>query len=580
MVQPDYCQGCAHDKIEFDEQQLQSAARIAKADKDLKNCTASTSDPSVHASTKVDYFYNPFNVRNPARYERPAAGQPVSSNGPGWTDSEGQDDSWLNVDAYTNSRLAPPWPDESRSKQYDQTSSDVFHHSTPSASYFTTASPKWARSSTVEPISSGSTSETTSTASLFATAPLDPTDVKAPQRATWPSYPDPLPRWTPDVMVCGFHMHALEWHKMQKLTPQDTITLVQRAQCPVFNLSVTRWLGNGQNHLQKEPFNKIECRCGAPMVVSSGIVSDSSVQPGHYGLVCSTTVPYLRNVDGNDSSEEEGTTRIGKSFAQESGSDKGSGPSCDHEFCLKAILMTEVAYRPRATPVHMKIPNDEWLERWLAPRPSLLSYYKKNYAADLIPILKRKRARRLVDYSKPAQKPGFTIPKRLTFKQPIDEIIETSSIQTHSHRWPVPDWVSNGVSDPILKSDNIDLWSDNFVQRMDKMNVFEPSVELIEFSIKEAIRDAQEYAQRDHDRWQKRADEMNPRFRPAEKELQAQKKVHAELVKHIEEMNNNGQEMTQLRCRICYEGMSTHAVLPCFHLMTCGECASQVKECI
>lgn len=45
------------------------------------------------------------------------------------------------------------------------------------------------------------------------------------------------------LRVCGFHMHALEWHHMQTVGIDQILRLAEKTQCSVFNLSVVRWLG-------------------------------------------------------------------------------------------------------------------------------------------------------------------------------------------------------------------------------------------------------------------------------------------------------------------------------------------------
>ncbi|KAF9148473.1 hypothetical protein BG015_009792 [Linnemannia schmuckeri] len=45
------------------------------------------------------------------------------------------------------------------------------------------------------------------------------------------------------LRVCGFHMHALEWHHMQTVGIDQILRLSEKTHCPVFNLSVVRWLG-------------------------------------------------------------------------------------------------------------------------------------------------------------------------------------------------------------------------------------------------------------------------------------------------------------------------------------------------
>ncbi|KAG0296590.1 hypothetical protein BGZ97_004494, partial [Linnemannia gamsii] len=43
--------------------------------------------------------------------------------------------------------------------------------------------------------------------------------------------------------VCGFHMHALEWHHMQTLDVNQIPVAAKNGSCDHFNLSVIRWLG-------------------------------------------------------------------------------------------------------------------------------------------------------------------------------------------------------------------------------------------------------------------------------------------------------------------------------------------------
>ncbi|KAF9549985.1 hypothetical protein EC957_002045 [Mortierella hygrophila] len=45
------------------------------------------------------------------------------------------------------------------------------------------------------------------------------------------------------LRVCGFHMHALEWHHMQTVGIDKILRLADKTHCPVFNQSVVRWLG-------------------------------------------------------------------------------------------------------------------------------------------------------------------------------------------------------------------------------------------------------------------------------------------------------------------------------------------------
>ncbi|KAF9135469.1 hypothetical protein BGW39_002614 [Mortierella sp. 14UC] len=49
---------------------------------------------------------------------------------------------------------------------------------------------------------------------------------------------------TDGFKVCGFHMHALEWHHMQTIGVEDILALAKQTGCEVFNLSVVRCLAD------------------------------------------------------------------------------------------------------------------------------------------------------------------------------------------------------------------------------------------------------------------------------------------------------------------------------------------------
>ncbi|KAF9145360.1 hypothetical protein BGX30_009370 [Mortierella sp. GBA39] len=95
--------------------------------------------------------------------------------------------------------------------------------------------------------------------------------------------------------VCGFHMHALEWHHMQTLDVNQTLTVAKDTPCDYFHLSVVRWLGDlaktttikncsidTNYHLGLKVFRKVRCFCGKDAVLVRGPAvasSTSSSQP-------------------------------------------------------------------------------------------------------------------------------------------------------------------------------------------------------------------------------------------------------------------------------------------------------------
>ncbi|KAF9148472.1 hypothetical protein BG015_009791, partial [Linnemannia schmuckeri] len=46
------------------------------------------------------------------------------------------------------------------------------------------------------------------------------------------------------MKVCGFHMHALEWHHMQTVGIDQILDLAKLTGCEVFNMSIMRWLSD------------------------------------------------------------------------------------------------------------------------------------------------------------------------------------------------------------------------------------------------------------------------------------------------------------------------------------------------
>ncbi|KAG0314720.1 hypothetical protein BGZ99_007888 [Dissophora globulifera] len=602
MVEPDSCPGCAFEKLEDEEQQKEKEAAIGaskvramnnnRSDVDPSRSALSTAEPVEHTGPTGDYF-NPLNDKPGVRLN----GRPPGSPWPN-RDDQHADLLWALEDESRSSglRMEPsPRVNDLRFKQPE--SPNLHPHFNPS--FFSTA-PRIARPSSV--VASTSkwprlTPTTEAESTLPSTAPASTSTSTAETSPSATASPPPLPRWAPNIKVCGFHMHALEWHAMQGMDPQSSLTLTGRARCPVFNLSVTRWLDGALNQLPKEPFNTVLCTCGESMVVSSDIaVDNNSSQTRRHTLACPRTVPHLPNVNDNHAAlskhaSTESRIRIGRQdtgrYAQESErEDKLESTHNHRESCLEAISLKETSYSPRNTPIHTEIDMDDWLSRWLQP---------KVLKPEIRSILKKKKT---VTTKNRARMGGNHTPvKRANFKHPVEEDIpiqpssstwDDGSIWDDGHpmdstpsksEWPLPEWSDGKISDEILNGE-VDVWSDALVSRLDKMNVFQTPVELLNYAVHEAIKDARRQAQEDKDQWQKKIDAMRPRFGPVEKDLQDQQAIHAELVQHINEMKRNAQDMLQMRCRICYEGSLTHAVLPCFHLVMCGDCARQVSDCI
>ncbi|KAF9434948.1 hypothetical protein BGZ76_007144 [Entomortierella beljakovae] len=413
-----------------------------------------------------------------------------------------------------------------------------------------------------------------------------------------------------DSKVCGFHMHGLEWHKMQQLKYQDQITLVERAQCPIFNFSVTRWMDDNANHLQKEPFNAIQCLCGEPMIVAPDI--PHRAQEG-YNLVCPKSMPGYCNIPGSEPMYNNNNSKNTSKWNQGSLRDDGTGESNQirseqrkyrdsHEPCPKVIPMNDIKYPPRSHPVHLYLQNDEWIERCFWPRPTRRSYFMPNHdpprrrGHHLKSILNQSNHRYPLDYSKFRRRESFNRQKSVSFKSTpnIFPILESKVFdgpskddercENSSSEWPIPDWCeqSMSISEAIhfkYPFNGAGLWSGNNLQSLNKWGVSELDDSLFQISIKKAIEGAEEYVNRYEQKVMARLEIQKSRRKEIEDELEEVTSEAAKLAIEVKRMDENAKEMPH-KCRICFENFSTHAVIPCFHLVMCEGCVNQVEDCI
>ncbi|KAI1308942.1 hypothetical protein EDD11_004151 [Mortierella claussenii] len=478
------------------------------------------------------------------------------------------------------------------------------------------------------------------------------------------------PTMDSNVKVCGFHMHALEWHKMQKIKADDMLhLLVQRARCPVFSHSVARWLNKRQfDSMPMEPFNRINCDCGEPMVVApDAALLDKRDQMEAYDLICSRRYPVLSVLNGNLVSKRHRAwkrkQKKWKAMGRRLSVDTNDNGSCKSDLsmaelmepCSKVIRLTEAMYPARTKPVHSSIKNDAWLDQWFKPPPPRESYFIPNYqpVPGVKPILNKSADRYPVDFSKSsrrmngphgnARRPPLTS-RRVTFRN-AEEVIGTKpqSMRTASpawdstqwwdegplqrdngmasgheigkpmnrsdtHEWPLPAWADSSMANSILEGGDDEatgqgnddssssnsssvfhrrkdpfedeIWNERVVKAMNSHKIFQIPDNLLEFAVEEASRDAQEYAKRYAQAMQTRIQRQTVMIRHVEQELEFEQARHASLVQVIATMERNAHEMTQIKCRICFEGTLTHAVLPCLHLVMCEDCATRVNECI
>ncbi|KAK3827912.1 MAG: hypothetical protein J3Q66DRAFT_394228 [Benniella sp.] len=617
MIDPDHCHGCAHDQIEAKEEE----ARLAKLERERGidvwriSRAYSTEDIPCHNATMED-FYQLGNgyascgyLTNDSNPNRKAAG----STGSVWDDEPNDD----RTKGKAVDREGRP------SQQHFRTVQVSGSQSIPVESiFFSTAKPRppngmplnvWkpAEVTPPPPLSKPSVSQPHALLKVKGSnvAPA-PAPAAAFLQQTRSSSPEQTVRWSEDVGVCGFHMHALEWHAMQDRDPQDIITTTQRAQCPVFNLSVTRWFHGELNPMTKQPFNTIECDCGEPMIVSSDLGVRNLLPKGqHYALVCPVAFPPRKNVNGNIVRPVDGHAASGAGSIKRDRWDKRHGSEHhrgvsnerkmkglhDRKPCGKVIPLAKVVYTPRTDPVHTTIRNDEWLDRWFQPVQPRENYFRKKRLTAKKSILNKKQDRYPVDNSESIHPTRTLVPGKVTFSKqvqvhaPRPEDTESPSGTSSTFHpqlsrsslpgWGVPQWSDPQIANAILERD-LDVWSGPCLSRLKLFNVAVMPKSLVMFSVEEAFQDAKMYAESCGAMWEEQNNAQRKRLAEAQSELEEEQHRHATLVSGIEVMREQGQEMTQVKCKICFERTLTHAVLPCFHLVMCGECSQQVRECI
>ncbi|KAF9921018.1 hypothetical protein FBU30_008989 [Linnemannia zychae] len=197
--------------------------------------------------------------------------------------------------------------------------------------------------------------------------------------------------------VCGFHMHALEWHHMQTIEIDQILALAKQTKCDVFNMSIVRWLGDnirpiscGPNkitpiatannnaeyrnseHLELKLFKKVscsDCRIEAVIAVVPKHVRPrpfNAPQPKHdyYGIVCrgkALSDPAYKIVEPRVDNDGYGYGHY-KPRTQP----KGKILTCD--FCLTDDI---VIYGHNIDAIHKHSPTSPWLAQWLPPSPKL-----------------------------------------------------------------------------------------------------------------------------------------------------------------------------------------------------------------
>lgn len=378
--------------------------------------------------------------------------------------------------------------------------------------------------------------------------------------------------------VCGFHMHAIEWHAMQALKNQDEsvhmLAIADRAGCSRFNLSVTRWFDVGLNSLEKLPFTDVNCFCNIPMVVSC-IQAMHPNQPQAYNLIC-----VNRDVRNSTSGVNS---------------------------CSRVLPINKIRYDARSSPVHGgPLSSDLWLHRAFGQnRPPEYYFFTPEVADGPKPILVSKIRGRL-DFSKPPQAPSPLLPtpknfcalryrssrRKLSLFDPVLHAHSPSQGQVASQIFEAK--ASNATrlfnTDGYLSA-SIDIESSSLsilseLQSYDRvmhpLTLFGLALSppnILDKHIHGAIgtmihwNNQQEAANlqvvEGMETWNQTNKDLAKRCR----------EEHADLVLQMTNMTVNASLMTRIKCKVCYEGTLTEFLLPCGHMVLCRNCLRQVSAC-
>lgn len=375
------------------------------------------------------------------------------------------------------------------------------------------------------------------------------------------------------VKVCGFHMHAMEWRKIQSIGTDEAIALAERAQCPKFNLSITRWLDKGFNHLEMEPFSAVQCYCGNALIVAK------DYSRNRYELIC-------RNRHDQSTLEQ---SHGGPQLLQQQQTSNSFSPRIP-DSCSMVIPVDKVKYRPLSEPVHREIRSDYWLSRFFKPPATLdgSDNDQRSGPGVLVSAMKKEDIGSFSHYSRTR----MIRLKALTFKDPISETIHLTTppptLMTaqdfDSGSWFTPRRPKENEATQALKillgERDVDLSDAVFARQMEVAGVCELPTALTRIAVKEGCKDADDYLRTSEERMRLDIKQYTERQEQLDVLLDAAKTRHANTVDRIRTMESNAQLLPELKCRVCYERQIKFAILPCHHMVLCMECARIVESCI
>ncbi|KAF9135468.1 hypothetical protein BGW39_002613 [Mortierella sp. 14UC] len=204
--------------------------------------------------------------------------------------------------------------------------------------------------------------------------------------------------------VCGFHMHALEWHHMQTVGVDAILTLAKQTECEEFNFSVVRWLGdkvrtNVTNNndtispssataptnafgirtntnsssidLRLKLYANINCECGSDTVIAKGPTRPSPYRAPskerQFLIVCRKKAlldPSLEIIESSLKDTHSGyhdhDYRVNRSRPK-------ANPTGKVGKCISSISIDTAVFWCHNWPIHQHVETNKWLSQWLSP---------------------------------------------------------------------------------------------------------------------------------------------------------------------------------------------------------------------
>ncbi|KAF9912777.1 hypothetical protein EC991_008639 [Linnemannia zychae] len=203
--------------------------------------------------------------------------------------------------------------------------------------------------------------------------------------------------------VCGFHMHALEWHHMQTLSVDQILMFAKNTQCDVFHLSLIRWLGDLANlttirncdidtnfHLGLKLFHKLGCFCKKEAALAKGprisTWATSSTRPSSLFFPSHSTTHYSSISDTNPNKNREYLIMCaGRVYSNHSAYEMVPQPGEETYYnynirswvkksggflhCGFQLPLQKAIFARTLVPHHPRIYSNDWLSQWLKPTP-------------------------------------------------------------------------------------------------------------------------------------------------------------------------------------------------------------------